>query len=121
MGCFLNDFLARARAGRSAEQVVCEDVCFYSQSSMATYMPLIDVCVRIMSWDKCGTAPLELTAMKWGVSIGTRPGNDRRPCRGFSSLDEVRLEDSKPRGLDFRLVDMDLYCRRAFVRIVLVR
>jgi hypothetical protein len=108
MGCFLYDFLARERAGASAGLLVIGDTSSYSQSSMAAYMPLIEVCSLIMSWERCGTAPLELTAMKWGVSIGMRPGKDRRPCRGLKLLDEARPEDSKPRGVDFRFVDMDL-------------
>lgn len=56
------------------------------QSSRAAYMPVILVWSRIMSCDRWGTAPREVTPRKLGVLTGGRPGMLRDPVRASWSL-----------------------------------
>ena len=83
-------------------------------------MPVIEVCCRIMSWDRCGIAPLELTATKWGVSIGARLRKHSCPYRGLASLRGTGAEMSKLRSFDSEFDAINLCILGGFVRIDLI-
>jgi hypothetical protein len=74
------------------------DGAIYIQSSTLAYMPFIEVSSRMVSWDRCGTAPRELIAIKCGVLIGSRPGSESKPTLASLVLDVFEIEKESSDG-----------------------
>ena len=60
-------------------------------------MPLMPVSAAKRSWVTCGTVPLELTAIKFGVAMAFRPGSSTCPSRASLSC---KLVSSREKTVD---------------------